>query len=94
MSVRDTVAILEALVGFDTTSRNSNLALIGWVENYLDRFGVVHERVLDATGAKANLWATGMVARSLPPGGTRRAPLRPRRSRHERLPRLLPRRRA
>jgi acetylornithine deacetylase len=58
MSVRDTVAILEALVGFDTTSRNSNLALIGWVENYLDRFGVVHERVFDATGAKANLWAT------------------------------------
>jgi acetylornithine deacetylase len=58
MSVRDTIEILQALVGFDTTSRNSNLSLIGWVENYLDRFGVGHERVFDATGAKANLWAT------------------------------------
>jgi acetylornithine deacetylase len=58
MSVRDTIEILQALVGFDTTSRNSNLSLISWVENYLDRFGVGHERVFDATGAKANLWAT------------------------------------
>jgi acetylornithine deacetylase len=58
MSVRDTIEILQALVGFDTTSRNSNLSLIGWVENYLDRFGVGHERVFDPTGAKANLWAT------------------------------------
>src|SRR5262249_15444232 len=58
MSVRKTVEILEALVGFDTTSRNSNLALIAWVENYLDGLGIAHERVVDATGAKANLWAT------------------------------------
>jgi acetylornithine deacetylase len=58
MSVRNTAEILEALVGFDTTSRNSNLALIAWVEDYLDRFGVVHERIFDATGAKANLWST------------------------------------
>src|SRR4030081_3031535 len=58
MSVRDTIEILQALVGFDTTSRNSNLSLIGWVENYLDRFGITHERVFDASGAKANLWAT------------------------------------
>ncbi|HKA81678.1 MAG TPA: acetylornithine deacetylase [Xanthobacteraceae bacterium] len=58
MADRKTVDILEALVGFDTTSRNSNLALIAWVESYLDRFAIAHERVLDATGAKANLWAT------------------------------------
>ena len=58
MSVGNTVEILSALVGFDTTSRNSNLALIGWVESYLDRFGIGHQRVFDATGAKANLWAT------------------------------------
>ncbi len=55
---RKTVDILEALVGFDTTSRNSNLALIAWVEAYLDGFGIAHERVLDPTGGKANLWAT------------------------------------
>src|SRR6266508_5658392 len=58
MTDRKSVEILEALVGFDTTSRNSNLALIAWVENYLDRFGIAHERVLDATGMKANLWST------------------------------------
>jgi acetylornithine deacetylase len=55
---RKTVDILEALVGFDTTSRNSNLALIEWVEAYLDGFGIAHERVPDPTGRKANLWAT------------------------------------
>src|SRR5215470_3017350 len=58
MTAHNTVEILEALVGFDTTSRNSNLELIAWVENYLDRFGLAHERLFDATGAKANLWST------------------------------------
>jgi len=58
MSVGRTKDILASLVGFDTTSRNSNLALIAWVENYLDRFGISYERVVDPTGAKANLWAT------------------------------------
>ena len=58
MPARNTVSILEALVGFDTTSRNSNLALIAWVENYLDGFALAHERVFDPTGSKANLWST------------------------------------
>jgi acetylornithine deacetylase len=53
-----TIEVLEALVGFDTTSRNSNLALVEWVEAYLDRLGVAHERVPDKTGGKANVWAT------------------------------------
>ena len=53
-----TIEVLEALVGFDTTSRNSNLALVEWVEVYLNRFGVAHERVPDKTGGKANVWAT------------------------------------
>src|SRR5947199_605544 len=53
-----TIEVLEVLVGFDTTSRNSNLALVEWVEVYLDRFGVAHERVPDKTGGKANVWAT------------------------------------
>jgi len=44
-----TIEVLEALVGFDTTSRNSNLALVEWVEVYLDRLGVAHERVPDKT---------------------------------------------
>jgi acetylornithine deacetylase len=50
--------ILETLVGFDTTSRHSNLALIAWVEAYLDRHGVPHRRVLNHDGTKSNLLAT------------------------------------
>src|SRR5215470_2962437 len=58
MRERLTIEVLEALVGFDTTSRKSNLALVEWVEAYLDRLGVAHERVPDKTGSKANVWAT------------------------------------
>lgn len=50
--------ILAELVSFDTTSRNSNLPLIEWVEGYLGRHGVSATRVYDPTGTKANLWAT------------------------------------
>lgn len=56
--VAEAKAILAALVGFDTTSRHSNLALIDWVETYLARFGVKGQRLFDATGQKANLLAT------------------------------------
>jgi acetylornithine deacetylase len=58
MRAQRTIEVLEALVAFDTTSRNSNLALVEWVEAYLDRFGVAHERISDETGTKANVWAT------------------------------------
>src|SRR3954468_4479392 len=58
MNVEKSKEILEALVGFDTVSRNSNLELIAWVEQYLDKVGVKHERVYDDTGKKSNLWAT------------------------------------
>ncbi|PZP83864.1 MAG: acetylornithine deacetylase [Azospirillum brasilense] len=37
--------ILKTLVAFDTTSSDSNMALIEWVEQYLDTHGVWHERV-------------------------------------------------
>jgi acetylornithine deacetylase len=50
--------ILERLIAFDTTSRGSNLALIEWVEAYLDRHGVAHRRVPNADGTKSNLIAT------------------------------------
>lgn len=52
-----TTEILAALVGFDTTSRNSNLALIGWVRAYLDHLVVGCRITTDATGGKANLHA-------------------------------------
>jgi acetylornithine deacetylase len=56
--IQRSIEILEALVGFDTTSRNSNLPLIDWVEKYLDRCGVAYERIPDQAGVKANIWAT------------------------------------
>ena len=50
--------ILERLVGFDTTSHLSNLALIEWVETYLAENGVASRRIASADGRKANLLAT------------------------------------
>ena len=35
-----TVELLERLVAFDTTSRNSNLPLIGFIRDYLDAYAV------------------------------------------------------
>jgi acetylornithine deacetylase len=46
------------LVGFDTTSRNSNLALIDFVRDYLDGYKIKSELVFDEAGGKANLYAT------------------------------------
>ena len=52
-----TAELLESLVSFDTTSRNSNLALIGFIRDYLDRLGVSYRVSGDALGQKANLHA-------------------------------------
>src|SRR6202030_643638 len=51
------VEILDRLVAFDTTSSRSNLDLIGWVADYLDRHGTPHTRSSAGEG-KANLYAT------------------------------------
>jgi acetylornithine deacetylase len=48
--------ILAALVGFDTTSHGSNLALIQWVEEYLARYDVPCVRVNESK-TKASLLA-------------------------------------
>ena len=66
--------ILDRLVAFDTTSRLSNLALIEWVEAYLDGHGVTHRRVPNADGTKSNLIAT--IGPDIP-GGAVRVPKRP-----------------
>ncbi|MDC0886367.1 acetylornithine deacetylase [Altererythrobacter sp.] len=50
--------ILDRLVAFDTTSRNSNLELIDWVESFLESHGVSAHRVANEDGSKANLYAT------------------------------------
>lgn len=52
------VQLLQQLIGFDTTSRNSNLALIDFVREYLSSFGIESQLVHDESGAKANLYAT------------------------------------
>lgn len=52
------LSILERLIAFDTTSRNSNLALIGWVEDYLAQHGVQPRRVANDDASKANVFAT------------------------------------
>lgn len=50
--------ILAKLIGFDTVSRNSNLALIDWVEARLSALGAHCARVLSEDGKKANFYAT------------------------------------
>ncbi|MBM3557013.1 MAG: acetylornithine deacetylase [Alphaproteobacteria bacterium] len=52
------IEMLAKLVAFDTTSRDSNLALIHWVRAYLAEQGVEAVLVHDASGRKANLFAT------------------------------------
>ena len=54
----DKIEMTKRLVAFDTTSRNSNLALIEFVRDYLDGYGVKSELVYDSGGEKANLYAT------------------------------------
>jgi acetylornithine deacetylase len=57
MQAQSTVELLSKLVSFDTTSRNSNLPLIEWIEQYFDSFSVPHFRV-DHERGKTNLYAT------------------------------------
>ena len=49
---------LTRLVGFDTTSRNSNLALIDWVEAYLQPLGAILTRIPNEDHTKTNLIAS------------------------------------
>ena len=49
--------LLEKLVAFDTTSRESNLALIDFVWRYLNDLGVSGEIIHNAERSKANLYA-------------------------------------
>lgn len=52
------VPLLERLVGFDTTSRNSNLALIDYIQSYLNGLGIKSSLIRNEAGDKANLFAT------------------------------------
>lgn len=52
------IDLLARLVAFDTTSRDSNLKLIEYVEGLLGALGVTATRVPNTDGRKANLYAT------------------------------------
>src|SRR5262249_55991724 len=57
-SVSTVKALLERLVGFDTTSSNSNIPLIEFVEAFLAGHGVASRRVATDDGLKSSLFAT------------------------------------
>jgi acetylornithine deacetylase len=50
--------MIRALVGFDTVSSKSNLALIDFVRDYLAGCGIESRYIRSEDGTKANLWAT------------------------------------
>jgi acetylornithine deacetylase len=50
--------LIHKLVAFDTTSRESNLALIDWVRGYLGAQGIASTLTFDDDRRKANLFAT------------------------------------
>lgn len=54
----NSVEMLRRLVAFDTTSRNSNLALIEYVQKYLEGHGIASKLVPNEDGSKANMFAT------------------------------------
>lgn len=50
--------MIERLIAFQTVSRDSNMGLIEWVRDYLHGHGAKTRLTHDATGKKANLFAT------------------------------------
>ncbi|SFG83242.1 acetylornithine deacetylase [Neptunomonas qingdaonensis] len=53
-----TLEILDQLISFDTTSCNSNLELMSYVQRFLEDHGVTSNLVYDGLESKANLYAT------------------------------------
>jgi len=53
----DARQILQTLVAFPTVSRDTNLPLVDWVQDYLGAHGIDSHRVLSPCGTKAHLYA-------------------------------------
>jgi len=51
-------ALLERLIAFPTVSRDSNLPLVDWVQDYLSSQGIGSHRVPSPCGTKAHLFAS------------------------------------
>ena len=58
------IRILSDLIGFDTTSRNSNLALIEYIQDHLNDLGIESSLTWNSERTKANLFATLGAAKS------------------------------
>ncbi|RUA05521.1 MAG: acetylornithine deacetylase, partial [Candidatus Poseidoniales archaeon] len=58
MAQPQSLDLIKKLVAFDTTSRESNLELIAFIQNYLSGHGVDSTLVHNTEGTKANLYAT------------------------------------
>ena len=56
--MNSTLHYLERLIAFPTVSRDSNLALIAYVEEVFKSLGVAATLIHSEDGRKANLWAT------------------------------------
>ena len=54
----EALAMVKQLIEMPTVSRDSNLDLIHWIRDHLKSLGVDATLVHDATGKKANLYAT------------------------------------
>jgi len=52
------IELLNTLIGFDTTSYNSNLELIEFIQSYLSSLDIDSTLIHDESGKKANLYAT------------------------------------
>ncbi len=58
MAQPQSLDFIKKLVAFDTTSRESNLELIAYIQDYLSGLGVESTLVHNQEGTKANLYAT------------------------------------
>ena len=54
----NTLDILDRLIAFNTVSANPNVPLITYLQDLLSKAGVTSQIIPDATGKKANLYAT------------------------------------
>lgn len=57
-ALKKTIAVLDELIRFDSTSRESNLELIAHIQSYLDNLGISSRLTYNDSRSKANLWAT------------------------------------
>ena len=58
MADSKSIEFIEKLISFDTTSRESNLELIAFIQDYLNDLGIDSQLVHNEEGTKANLYAT------------------------------------